>query len=277
MDKKKLVAIIIAALAVICGVVIYFVVRDKKPEPIPLPEPQPVVEEPAPTPQELNSQNFDFLLEDIVASIVYTSGFSAESYITGERYAYGFNNTVVGKRLVKEDETTIPRQAYETTVDHLKTHVKPFLSHINRELNQGEIVALALFMYNVGGERFTGYSEEGKEVCKPSKLFMAINGNESPENCARLFTGFRSAGGMTNDGLLKLRWLQAALYLEVVTPTDLRAANATGIFGMSVADLFEHEYPEKDGYYTPKFDTETIGKVMKQKGIGKTTDELLEF
>lgn len=276
MNKKKWIAIVIAALAVICGVVIYFAVQNKKPEPIPLPV-EPVVEKPVKTTWELNAESFDRCLEDIVVSVVYTSGFSAETYITGERYAYGYNNTVVGDRLVKEDETTLPQEAYQTTVDHLQKHVKPFFRHVNRVLSDGEIVALANFMYNIGGERFTGFSAEGAEVCRPSRLFAAVNENLSADKCARYFTGFRSAGGITNDGLLKLRWLQAALYLEIITPGDLKTANAAGIFGMSVHELFGQDYPEKDGYYTPKFDNQTIADVMKQPGVGKTTADILRF
>ncbi len=278
MNKKVLTAIIIAALVIVCGVG-YLLLKKDAPQQVPEPPAAPVVaEEPKEIdPVQYNLQQFDNCLEDIVTAIAYSSGFSENTYVTGERYAYGFSNTVVGRRLVRDGETTVPKQAYETTVNHLKDHVKPFFKHIKRQLTDCEIIAVAHFMYNVGGERFSGYSEEGEQVCKPSKLFTAINNNESAEVCARYFTGFRSAGGMIHEGLLKLRWLQAAIYTENITPQDLKTANVVGIFGMNIAGLYEHRCPDKDGYYTPKFDAETVSKVLEQKGIGISTEELLKF
>ena len=41
--------------------------------------------------------------------------------------------------------------------------------------------------------------------------------------------------------------------------------------------LYEHNRPEKDGYYTPKLDIEIVQKVLKQKGIGTSTNELMKF
>ncbi len=276
MKKKHWIAIAIAIIAVVCGIVIFTLVKNSdKVEPLPL-----VVEEPEPAPVdpvEYNTQRFDELISDIVVTIAYTSGFSQESYPTGERFAYGFNNTVVGKRLVREGETTTENDAYETTVEHLQKYVRPFLRYVTREMYDGELIAVAHFMYNVGGEAFTGYSADGKQIKKPSRLLVAINNNESSQNCARYFTGFRSAGGMENDGLLKLRWLQAALFTDAITSEDLLTANVIGIFGMSVPCLFGNSQPDKDGYYTPKITAENISALFKQKGLGLTTEELLIF
>ena len=277
MEKKKLIAIAIAILAVICGVVIYNVTKEEPPveEPAPVVISEPEVVEVDPV--QYNTGRFDELIDDIVVTIAYTSGFNNESYPTGERFAYGFNNTVVGKRLVKDGESTTKENARDITVKHLKQHVRPFLSYVTREMTDGEIIAVASFMYNVGGEAFTGYTADGKKVKKPSRLLVAINDGELTEVSARYFTGFRSCGGMIHDGLLKLRWLQAALFADVVTPDDLRKANAVGIFGMRIPCLFENGCPDKDGYYTPKLTSETAEKVLKQKGIGQKTEDLLKF
>lgn len=77
--------------------------------------------------------------------------------------------------------------------------------------------------------------------------------------------------------MLKLRWLQAALYTEAVSVEDLKSAYAAGIFDLHPSVLYEHNRPEKDGYYTPKLDIEIVQKVLKQKGIGTSTNELMKF
>lgn len=277
MEKKKLIAIAIAVLAVICGVVVYNVVKSDPPQEEPLPPLPIVVEEPEIDPVQYNNERFGECLNEIVASIVYSSGFSQTTYPTGERFAYGFNNTVVGKRLVKDGESIGKKEAFDVTVRYLKEHVQPFFRYVNVQMSDGQIIAVAHFIYNVGGEAFSGYSEKGKQLKKPSRLLTAINDGELPEDCARYFTGFRSMGGMKSDGLLKLRWLQAALYTEIVTPGDLEAANAAGIFDLHPSVLFTQNRPEKDGYYTPKLDYETVQKALMQKGIGKSTKEVMKF
>ena len=275
--KKRMIAIAIAVLAVICGVVIYNVVKSDPPQEEPAPPIPVAVEEPEVDPVQYNNERFGECIDDIVMSIVYSSGFNQTTHPTGERFAYGFNNTVVGKRLVKEGESITPRQAYDVTVRHLKEHVQPFLRYISVQLSDGQIIAVAHFIYNVGGEAFTGYSEDGKLLKKPSRLLTAINDGEQPEICARCFTGFRNFGGIRSDGLLKLRWLQAALYAEAVSVEDLKSAYAAGIFDLHPSVLYEHNRPEKDGYYTPKLDIEIVQKVLKQKGIGTSTNELMKF
>lgn len=276
MEKKKLIAIVVAILAVICGVVVYNFVKQEPPveEPAPVVVTEPEVVEIDPV--QYNSERFDELIDDIVVTIAYTAGFTNESYPTGERFAYGFNNTVVGKRLVKQGESTNKETARDITVKHLQQHVRPFLCYVSRQMTDGEIVAVSNFIYNVGGEAFSGYKADGKQIKKPSRLLTAINDGELPDVCARYFTGFRSCGGFIHEGLLKLRWLQAALFTEVVTPDDLRKANAVGIFGMRVPCLFENGCPDKDGYYTPKLNPEIAAKVLKQKGNGQKTEDLLK-
>ena len=154
--KKRMIAIAIAVLAVICGVVIYNVVKSDPPQEEPAPPIPVAVEEPEVDPVQYNNERFGECIDDIVMSIVYSSGFNQTTHPTGERFAYGFNNTVVGKRLVKEGESITPRQAYDVTVRHLKEHVQPFLRYISVQLSDGQIIAVAHFIYNVGGEAFTG-------------------------------------------------------------------------------------------------------------------------
>ncbi len=277
MENKKLIAIVIAVLAVICGVVIYNVVKSDPPQEEPLPPMQIVVEEPAIDPVQYNSERFDECINDIVVSIVYSSGFNQTTHPDGERFAYGFNNTVVGKRLVRDGESIGKKEAFDVTVRYLKEHVRPFFRHVKVQMSDGQIIAVAHFIYNVGGEAFSGYSEKGEQLKKPSRLLTAINDEEPSTDCVRYFTGFRNMGGMRSEGLLKLRWLQAALYSEIVTPSDLEAVNAIGIFDLHPSVLFKQNRPEKDGYYTPKLDYETVQKALMQKGIGKPTKEVMKF
>ncbi len=276
--KKAMIAFAIAVLTVLCGVIIYNVVKNDSPQEILTPEfPAIVVEEPEIDPVQYNNERFDECIDNIVASIVYTSGFSQTTHPTGERFAYGFNNTVIGKRLVKEGESITPKEAYGVTVRHLKEHVRPFLRYVKAELSDGQIIAIAHFIYNVGGEAFSGYSEDGKRLKKPSRLLTAINEYELPDICARYFTGFRSLGGMRSEGLLKLRWLQAALFADAVSVEDLRNAYGAGIFDLHLSTLYEQCRPENDGYYTPKLDDETVQKVLRQKGNGTLTGTLMKF
>ena len=276
MKRKTWIAIAIALLVVICGVVVYNLVKQEppvEPTPVVVEEPQEVVEV---DPILYNSNRFQDLIDDIVVSIVYTSGFCTDAYPTGERYAYGFNNTVVGRKLVEEGETTTKEKAYDITVEHLTQHVQPFLRYVTREMTDGEIIAVSNFIYSVGGEAFSGHSAKGDEVRKPSRLLVAINEDASPMVCARYFSGFRNSGGMVYDGLLKLRWLQAALFTGLVDPEDLRTACVLGIYGMPLSSLFEHDYPDADGYYSPKLTSENVQSLLELRGT-QLTQDLLKF
>lgn len=172
-----------------------------------------------------NIQRAEEISEDIFSFICLIEGGAGEegkTYFCGARWTtwYGVTMDKEG-HLLKEGDHVSKKEAKELAIFHLKERVYPFLAQVTRKLSDEQIVGICLFIYNVGGEAFSGCNIDGQQIGEPSRFLLAINANESDEYCVNCLTRYRSAGGKRANGLLKRHWVEAAAYLGILTADNI--------------------------------------------------------
>ena len=175
---------------------------------------------------EYNLQRADELIEDIFTFVAYTEGDKGQGkpYYCGARWTTWYGVTVKpdGSRVKKNDPVIPKATGKEWCLHHLRCYVIPFFTYFDgRKLSDQEIIASALFIYNVGGENVTGYNKDGIAVGKRSCFLDAVNNGKSAEYCVNCLTGFRSSGGKRANGLLKRHWVEGAVYLGILNSENV--------------------------------------------------------
>lgn len=246
------------------------------------------------TVQQKNLTLCDSIIEKIFIGIAYVEDFGkgtdpkrftpeakAAIYHCGAAYTTGYGSTVYpeGKRVKKNDKKISKAYAKECAFAHLRKFVFPFIyRYVDVELSEEEAIGVCMFIYNVGGENFSGHRMTGEKFAEASEFLKAINQKQEVEACARKMTGFRSSGGKRAVGLLKRHWVQAAIFcghLKVESLLKLKPANFYNIKDLSM--LFANSNGDADDFYTYKHDSKTIdwflnGNVSVEKSTYKILD-----
>lgn len=171
-----------------------------------------------------NEACYEDVKDDMFTCIAYIEGFRAKPYFCGAKWTIGYGSTVYpdGKRVTRKSKPISKSYAKECVYSHLDKHVRPFImTYVKRELSRDEMLGVALFIYNVGGENFSGHNKDGKVVCKSSSFLKSINRNDNPLETAKKMTGFRKSAGRHAGGLLKRHWVVAGLYTGILTTNDI--------------------------------------------------------
>ena len=171
-----------------------------------------------------NEACYERVQDDMFTCIAYIEGFREKPYHCGAKWTIGYGSTVYpdGKRVTRKSKPISKSYAKECVYAHLDKYVKPFImDHVKRELSDEEMLGIALFIYNVGGENFSGYDKDGKVVGKASSFLKSINRNDNSLETAKKMTGFRRSAGKRANGLLKRHWVVAGLYTGILTPNDI--------------------------------------------------------
>ena len=208
----------------------------------------------------LNQECYSACLDDMVVCVALTEGFYQEPYHCGARWTVGYGTTILpdGFPVTKETKRVNKDQAKEYVYSHLDQHVKPFLKYVERELSSEEMITTCLFVYNIGGENFSGYDEDGNLCGEPSQYLLALNNYEDAEECARKLTGFRSSNGKFAPGLLKRHWVEAAIFLGKITIDDILMLKPERFYDDTLAFYFVANECAEDGYYNYDFGQETV-------------------
>lgn len=223
---------------------------------------------------EYNDSLFDACREDAMTSIAYVENFFDKSYFCGARWTIGYGSTTYpdGRR-VKPGETITKAEAKRCVFAHLDKHVRPFISeYVERKLTHEEMIGVIMFIYNVGGEQFSGYTADGKALeCGESSFLKAINEGESSLETAKKMTLFRKSAGKRANGLLKRHWVTAALYTGRITPSELKGLSPAGFYLQDVDFYYAKENLRKKGEWSYNFASSKIREFFKEnKNTGET-------
>lgn len=241
------------------------------------PSPEPSVQEtPLLTQEEITAHN-DSCYEDcydyIVSAIALTEGFHDEPYHCGAKWTIGYGSTVLenGSRVTENTAPITHKQAKSIVHKHLNKRVRPFLKYVYRPLNINEMLTTCMFVYNIGGTNFSGYTETGKKIGEPSKFLCALNQNLPARECARLLTGFRSSNGKQANGLLKRRWIEGAIYLGIITPEMIPYMKPERFYKDDVSFYYTQNEPSADNYWDFDYSLETVMAFLT-KNISNTNN-----
>lgn len=212
-------------------------------------------------------EKFRPIENELIAAIALMENFSAKVYHCGVRHTIGFGTTKYpdGKRVAKGDPAITKKQGEKYMLKALEQGAYPCLNKfVTVELTDAQRIGLAMFIYNIGTQNFTGINDEGKQFAPAAKLLTALNDGESIENCARYFTGYRAINGKRSEGLLKRRWWEAAFFSGKITVEDLLQLDPGKIYGnVKLAEIYKSTQPDKDNFFTPNFDEKVLAKVVR--------------
>lgn len=204
--------------------------------------------------QEKNLKKAQEAFDDIFIIIAYTEDFRRTRYHCGARWTIGYGNTVLDnhKRVTKYTKPINMERGKDLVYYHINEHVYPFLKHIDRELNREQLVAVCSFIYNTGGEFFTGHDKDGKPAFfkrsgkqrKASDFLTAINNGEDDYTCAQKMLQAHTSNNRVAWGLFKRRWVEIALYTGKL--------NAKNILDFKVKGLYLHNKIDKLYDFTAK-------------------------
>lgn len=173
-----------------------------------------------------NQKRAEKLIDDIFTCVAWVEDEQGETvYWCGARWTgpYGVTVDENGYFFHKGDKVTKSR-AKKLVYKHLREQVFPFLRYVERDLKDREIIAVCMFIYNVGGEQFSGHMVDGSLAsCQPSAFLMAINKGEKPEKIVNKMTGFRKSAGRRANGLLKRHWVTGAIYLGEISIDEVKS------------------------------------------------------
>lgn len=203
----------------------------------------------------------------------------SKPYFCGAKWTTGYGSTVYPKgTTVKKTNKPISKSyAKECAIAHLQKRVFPFIcKYVTRELSETEMLGTCMFVYNIGGENFSGFKQNGEKFGNPSSFLQALNKGESAKKCARKMTGFRGSNGKRANGLLKRHWVQAAVFCGYITPEDLLKLKPSGFYQIKELNHFyEKDHADKDGYFTYKHDKKSI-EWFKSQEVEKNTLLILD-
>lgn len=215
----------------------------------------------------------------IMTAIAYVEGFSDKPYFCGAKQTIGYGSTVYpdGSRVKKTDKAIscrLPVKYYkgaefkkgrEYVKHHLENEVYPFIkNYVTRELSAEELLGTVLFVYNVGGESFSGHKKNGTSSGKASAFLQSLNsGEESAVDCAKKMTGFRAMNGKRANGLLKRHWVAMGLFTGKLEAADLLKLKAAGFYDIKDMSFFYKKSAGRNsGYWEPDFSPEKINKFL---------------
>jgi len=227
-----------------------------------------------------NQRRANHLKEDIFHCIALVEDDEGETvYNCGVRWTgpYGVTLDEKGHYFKKGDHVS-KKRAKKLVYKHLQEHVYPFLKYVERDLKDREIIAVCLFIYNVGGEVFSGHSLDGSVCGHPSKFLDAINRGDKPEDIVNKMTLYRRSGKKRANGLLKRHWVVGAIYLGFIPVEDVltfrpKQFYTTKNFGnYYVLDSHQNFKQDSQKCYFLRYD-ETTKKTFYRMNVAKGKQE----
>lgn len=242
-----------------------------------------------------NMQNIAKIQAEIMTAIAYVEGFSDKPYFCGAKQTIGYGSTYYpnGEAVGKNDKAIsckLPVKYYkgaefkkgrEYVCHHLQKEVYPFIEkYVTRDLSKNELLGVVLFVYNVGGENFSGHKKNGKVCGKESAFLQALNKGDALEDCAVKMTGFRAMNGKRANGLLKRHWVAMALFCDKISAQDLLKLKATGFYDIKDLSFFyKKEAKTAADYWEPDFSAKKIKQFLLEQaatGEEKGTKNILD-
>ena len=217
-----------------------------------------------------NQEKAEKLIDDVFTCIALVEDDQGSRegetvYWCGARWTAGYGVTLDEKgKYFRKGDVVEKLRAKELSYKHLRDNVFPFLCHVKVPLKDREVVAVCLFIYNVGGEQFSGYYANGKKAkCPTSGFLNAINEGKSSEFIVNAMTGFRKSGGRRANGLLKRHWVTGAIYLGYLETRDVLKLRPKEFYNTKNFGNYYYldercNLVKKDGYYRLRYDDITL-------------------
>lgn len=233
---------------------------------------------------EVNLKKCNKLENEMLICIAYVEDFKTKPYFCGARWTIGYGSTVLdnGERVTPKTPKISKREGRELCLSHLRKHIYPFLRYVKRELSDEEILGTVMFIYNIGGENFSGYDEKHNKIPnkKEASFLTAINNGERGIDCAQKMTGFCASNGKRANGLLKRHWVQGAVFCGILTPQMLLELEPAKFYQTKNMGNYyrldsKRNIIRNDGFYCLNFDQNIQNVFFKMnKGRKKTSDIL---
>lgn len=226
------------------------------------------------------------LSEEFFSFVALCEGKKGENraYNCGARWTLPYGVTVYKDgRLVKKGDRCSLAEAKELSQFHVQHRIVPFLRYVTKKMSDEEILGTMLFIYNVGGEQFSGHDINGSRKAKPSCVLNAINAGKDGQYVANCMTRFRRSAGKRANGLLKARWVQGAVYNGILTSKNVqdlvpekfyRTRNLGNYYKLDS----RRRLVEKDGLYQLRYDEEIVNlffKMNSPKGKELTVAQIM--
>ena len=223
------------------------------------------------------------MINDIFTCVAWVEGDDGENvYWCGARWTGPYGVTVDEQGLLfHRGDKVSKKRAKKLACKHLEKQVFPFLGHVERRLSDKEIIAVCLFIYNVGGEQFSGHKIDGSvardkcgRVVPPSQFLQAINRGDRPEKVVNYMTGFRKSGGCRANGLLKRHWVTGAIYLGEISVNDVKKCRPKSFYDTKNFGNYywldgHRNIICEGGYYKLRYD-KTTKKAFKAMNFAKS-------
>ena len=216
---------------------------------------------------------YDSCIDDLVTCIALVEGYADKPYFCGARWTFGYGTTadLEGKKINAGFGSTSQYYAKKCVVEHLDREVKPYiLQHLTRKVSKAEMLGICLFVYNVGGANFSGYTVTGEKIGEPSEFLKALNRGETPWQCCRKMTGFRSSAGKQANGLLKRHWVQSAIFMGYITPKEVKTLEPVRFYNDSLEFYYRQPKAQKDDFWTYDFSKKKIREFLNKNRGTKT-------
>lgn len=204
--------------------------------------------------------------EDILALTALVEGFHEEPYFCGERWTIGYGTTVYpdGHLVTKADRPISKEYAQQCVYDHYDKHVLPWIKrYVKRALTKEQMLGVCSFIYNIGGENFSGYTVDGVKFAEPSSFLQAINSGKSDEETAVRMNGFRKSGGKLASGLPKRHWIEGAVYQGLLSIPDVYRLKPKQFYEENLSFYYKNQ---QGAYWTHDYSESKI-KSFIQKNV----------
>ena len=228
-----------------------------------------------------NRECYEQVRKDLLIPTCLVEGFHKNPYHCGAKWTQGFGSTVHrnGKRVTKRDASISLANAKKDVYAHYDQHVWPFIEkYVTRTLTREQMLGVCSFIYNVGGEAFSGYNENGRKVGEPSNFLKAINAGKSDYETAICMNGFRRSAGRRANWLPKRHWIEGALYQGLITTEDILTLEPKRFYderqyGFNINFYYKNR---KGPYWTPDYSKKKIEEFLrKNKSASNNVGSLL--
>lgn len=215
-----------------------------------------------------NQECYELVKEDLLAITCLVEGFHKTPYHCGKKWTIGFGTTIYpnGKKVCKTDKEISLSFAKQCVYDHYDKNVWPWIQkYVTRTLTPEQMIGTCSFIYNIGGEAFSGHKKNGKKFAKASNFLTAINNGEDDYETAICMNGFRGSGGKLANGLPKRHWIEGAVYLGLITTDDILFLEPKRFYekkhGFDISFYYKNR---KDPYWTHDYSKEKIREFLQK-------------
>ena len=232
---------------------------------------------------ELNVKRCQKLSNEMLLCIAYIEDFSSTTYHCGAKWTIGYGSTISpnGARVTPKTPAITKETAKQWVFSHLEKHVYPFLIYVTRKLSDEELIGVCLFIYNVGGEQFSGYSATGKKRGNESGFLTSLNAGDDSYSVAVKMTGFRASQGKRANGLLKRHWVTGAIMCKHLKPADLLDLEPAGFYvTKNMGNYYwlnsKRRAIVKDGYWQLNYSEDIIKVFINMNTTTKKTRDIMD-